>query len=212
MDINFKLIKTKCATILLVVGSLAITAQIAVASPKQISKWSIGLIDARDPSTVTVALNANRQPEKSQSMPFLRLSDPNSIQVECCVTVQTELVSSTMLRTTDLKHTQNMTPIQGLRSTLTSKTKIGFVGLVLPPSIRLNIKRLTPQKLRIERITRNGTPSILFNVKNCLSQEGLHVWIQDAASSTKHNPQPVHYYLPLGVDVEPNCPAAWPLH
>jgi hypothetical protein len=212
MEINFKLLKTRCATILLVVGSLAVAAQIAVASPKQISKRSIGLIDARDPGAVTVALNVNGQPEKSQSMSFLRLSDPKSNQVECCVTVQTESVPSTILRNTGLKRTQNIMLIQGLRSTLTSKTKTGFVGVVLPPGIRVKVERLTAQKLVIQRPTQSGRLSMLFNVKHCLSQEGLHVWLQNAALSTKRKPQPAHYYLPLGMDTKPNCPTAWLLH
>jgi hypothetical protein len=112
------------------------------------------------------------------------------------------------LRYVDRHQTQNRIAEQGLRSQLMPKAEFGFVGLVFASGTQAKIKRLNSRELILQRSTRSGHLPPLY-VRHCLSQEGLHVWLAGARYSNPYGSQSTHYYLPLGADVQADCPAAW---
>jgi hypothetical protein len=166
------------------------TAQ-ASASPPPIS-----LLDARKPQAAIAASGDSMAAMGQQH--YFRLAPEASQAPECCVTTG-QPAESDILRYQGQKGTEAVAAAARAALFMPPVTE-GFIGLQLAEGARVRV--LGPQRLLVWWPDRPG----LTRVDHCLSREGLHVrWREQAANGRLASAQ--HYYLPLGMDVEPDCPS-----
>jgi hypothetical protein len=152
----------------------------------------VGLIDARLPSA---AVAIGETPAAGTKLRFFRLSSTTRRGVECCVKVGNAAATTELL----LYQGSETLAAPASAATVSSPVDEGFIGLALMGQ-GVRVRRLSEQKLSVSWSHLPGK----VVVEHCLSQEGIHVRL----SETSHPDEPVHYYLPLGMDVEANCPAS----
>lgn len=152
----------------------------------------VGLIDARLPSAAVVMGDA---PAAGTTLHFFRLSSPVQRGVECCVKV------GNVAETTELLLYQGGETLAAPASvaTVASRVDENFIGLALLGR-DVQVRQLSAQKLSVSWKRLPGK----VVVEHCLSPEGMHVHLSEPARPG----QRVHYYLPLGMAVEANCPAS----
>lgn len=152
----------------------------------------VGLIDARLPSA---AVAMGDTPAAGTTLRFFRLSSTTRRGVECCVKV------SNVAATTELLLYQGSETLAAAANAaaVSSPEDDGFIGLALMGQ-GVRVRRMSEQKLSVSWSRLPGK----VVVEHCLSQEGIHVRLSEPA----HPDNGVHYYLPLGMAVEPNCPAS----
>ena len=149
----------------------------------------VGLIDAKLPSAAAVIAEP---PIASGGLRFYRLSSPIFRGIECCVNIGEGAAQSSVLR----YQGTDTSAVTAQAATFDQPLDEGFVGLVLAgPDVR--VRRVNTHKVSVSWKRHRGK----VDVEHCLSQEGLHVRLSHAGRR-------VHYYLPLGAAVEPNCPAS----
>ena len=149
----------------------------------------VSLIDAKSPGSAAVI---SGQPMGGHTLRFYRLSSSTSTEVECCVSVGEGAVPSTALR----YQGSDTVAVTARQATFDGPLERGFVGLALAgPGVR--VQRINAHKISLSWKYRRGK----VVVEHCLSQEGVHVRMSDASQSQ-------HYYLPLDMEVEPNCPSS----
>jgi hypothetical protein len=149
----------------------------------------VRLIDAKLPSAAVVV---GELPMGEKKLRFYRLSAPLSRGVECCVTMGEGGASTTALRYLG----SDASAATAFAATFTQPLDDGFVGLALVGH-DVRVRRVNAHKVSVSWKHRQGK----VDVVHCLSREGLHVRLSHAS-------QRVHYYLPLDMAVEPNCPAS----
>lgn len=165
-----------------------------------------GLVDARQPGQPALVVGIDA-PAEARLMPFVRLTDPDSRRVECCLRVQPRAVASPVQRYTGGRDRLATQPAQGLPAQLVAAEPGGFVGLVLPPGSGAQVLRRGPQQVLLSwSDAAAGGRSVQWQVRHCLSSEGLHLWWTDPRAPAAPRQ---HHYLPLGMAVEADCPAAW---
>lgn len=154
----------------------------------------VGLLDARRPDTANLS---SEEPRPSTApRPYIRLLPEPSQTPECCVTTG-QPAESGILRYQGKTGTEAVAAAARAALFMPPVAE-GFIGLQLAEGARVRV--LGPQRLLVwwpdrPRLTR---------VDHCLSREGLHVqWREQVASGRWASAQ--HYYLPLGMDVEPDC-------
>jgi hypothetical protein len=149
----------------------------------------VRLIDAQLPSAAVVV---GERPLVINKQRFYRLSSPVRRGVECCVNISEVDAQTAVLR----YQVTEPSAATALVATFDMPLDEGFVGLALSgPDVR--VRRINAHKVSVSWKRHQGR----VDVEHCLSQEGLHVRLRHAGHR-------VHYYLPLGVTVEPNCPAS----
>lgn len=165
-----------------------------------------GLVDARQPDQPARVVGPDA-PAQAQLMPFVRLTDPESSRIECCLQVQPQATASPVLRYRVGPDRLATQPAHGLSAQLLAAEPSGFVGLVLPPRSGARVLRRSPQQLLLSwSDASSGGRTVQWQVQHCLSSEGLHLWWTDPrAPRAPHQ----HLYLPLDMAVEADCPAAW---
>ncbi len=156
----------------------------------------IGLLDARQPRAATVV--PDDPAFAAGPYHYLRLAPEMGQTTQCCVTGGGPATSA-ILRYPDEKSAD--TVAAAARAALfTPSVPEGFIGLQLAPGAGLRV--LDPRRLLVWWPDRPA----LTRVDHCLSREGLHVqWREQAADGRWKRPQ--HYYLPLEMEVEPDCPS-----
>lgn len=172
-----------------------------------ISAAAVGLVDARQPDApaVVVGLQAPPQP---QLLPFLRLSDPQARAVECCLRVQPQPADGGFLRYGEGRDRQATQPLPGLAAQRLGSQAVPFVGLVLPPSVGVQVLRRSARQVDLGWTDPVSGRAVRWQVRHCLSTEGLHLWWAEPGATGRAGARH-HDYLPLGMEVEPDCPAAW---
>ncbi len=149
----------------------------------------VRLIDAKLPNAAVVV---GEKPVGSSKLRFYRLSSPVSPGVECCVNIGEVDAQTAVLR----YQATGPSAATALAATFDRPLDEGFVGLALVgPDVR--VRRVNANKVSVSWKRRQGK----VDVEHCLSKEGLHVRLSHAGHR-------VHYYLPLEMAVEPNCPAS----
>jgi hypothetical protein len=177
---------------ILALAMLAGVAFGATAAPDELEPLArIGVVDARTPGRdVTVVKDLGA---RDHSLKLVRLSDADRPQLECCV----QLNASDQRETSILRYDgEEASPAPGLGATLTTPFDTGFVGLVFSGA-DVRVQRLSAQRLLISWPRRGG----LVHVDQCLSSEGLHLRMRDVT----HPRRTRHFYIDLGMAVEPNC-------
>jgi hypothetical protein len=149
----------------------------------------VTLIDAKSPSAAAVIAE---QPIASGTLRFYRLSSPISRGVECCVNLGEGAAQSSVLR---YEGTDTLA-VAAQAATFDKPLDEGFVGLALAGT-DVRVRRINTHKVSVSWKRHRGK----VDVEHCLSREGVHVRLSHAGDR-------VHYYLPLGATVEPNCPAS----
>lgn len=185
---------TKKATLYvgcLLVACAAAFAAHAQAVPKE-PLARVSLIDAKLPSAAAVIAEQPIGSGGSGTLRFYRLSSPVFRGVECCVNIGEGAAPSSVLR----YQGTDTSAVAAQAATFDKSLDEGFVGLVLAgPDVK--VRRINTHKVSVSWKHHRGK----VDVEHCLSQEGLHVRLS-------HVGRRVHYYLPLGAAVEPNCPAS----
>jgi hypothetical protein len=176
-----------CLGFLLVACATAFVAQAQPLPKEPLAR--VSLIDAKLPSAAAVIAE---QPITSGGLRFYRLSSPIFRGIECCVTIGEGAAQSSVLR----YQGTDTSAVAAQTATFDQPLDEGFAGLVLAgPDVR--VRRINTHKVSVSWKRHRGK----VNVEHCLSQEGLHVRLSHAGRR-------VHYYLPLGAAVVPNCPAS----
>lgn len=174
--------------------SLALLVAIFLAPTAAASPLSISLLDARKPQAAIAASGDSMAATGLQH--YFRLAPEASQAPECCVTTG-QPAESDILRYQGKKGTEAVAATARAALFMPPVAE-GFIGLQLAEGARVRV--LGPQRLLVWWPDRPG----LTRVDHCLSREGLHVqWREQAANGRWASAQ--HYYLPLGMDVEPDC-------
>ncbi|MBL8357519.1 MAG: hypothetical protein JNM01_22225 [Delftia acidovorans] len=154
----------------------------------------ISLLDARKPQAA-IAVSGGSIAATGQQH-YFRLAPETSQTPECCVTTG-QPAESSILRYQGKTGTEAVAA-DARAALFMPPVAEGFIGLQLAEGARVRV--LGPQRLLVWWPDRPG----LTRVDHCLSREGLHVqWREQVASGRWAGAQ--HYYLPLGMDVEPDC-------
>lgn len=166
----------------------------------------LGIVDARHAAAQVVVA----PPPTPALLPFVRLSDPNARRVECCVRVQPGQIPATITRAGAGGDADALPPLQAQPARVLPASEAGpFVGLVLPPSSGARVLARTAHALTLQWFVAGGEHAQRARVRHCLSSEGLHVWWRPLSSARAKPASWEHVYLPLGMDVEADCPRAW---
>ncbi len=152
----------------------------------------VGLIDARLPTAAVVMGDASAA---GTTLRFFRLSSTTRRGVECCVNVGNGAATTELL----LYQGSETLAAMANAATVSSPIDENFIGLALMGN-GVQVRQLSAQKLSVSWKRLPGK----VVVEHCLSQEGMHVHLSDP----KQPNQREHYYLPLGMAVEANCPAS----
>lgn len=152
----------------------------------------VGVIDARLPGA---AVAIGDTPAAGTTLRFFRLSSTMRRGVECCVNVGSVAAQTEILR---YQGGETLAAVANAAS-VSSAAEEGFIGLALMGQ-GVQVRRLSEQKLSVSWKRLSGK----VVVEHCLSQEGIHVLLNEPARPD----QRVHYYLPLGMAVEANCPVS----
>lgn len=156
----------------------------------------LGLVDARHPDqpAVLYALPGGEQAAPPKSLPFVRL-DGATPRIECCLRAGAVRAApagaAAQLRQAD----GGSRPLEA-RTARTPKSRHGAVLLAVAGGAGLQVERPSPQTLLLRR-PGETTP---LAVRHCVSGDGLQLrW-------TLPGGQPQQAWLPLGMDVEADCP------
>jgi hypothetical protein len=169
----------------------------ATAAPRGLTPLArVGVVDARAPGAeVTMVADARLQ---GKSLKFFRLPGLLRQQAECCIRSNRGADKATQILRYEGEDT---TPALGWAGTLTTASDDGFLGLVLLGD-GVHVRRINTQRFVISWSKQAGR----LEVEQCLSSEGLHLRLKE----TSHPRQSVHYYVALGMAVEPTCAARQP--
>ncbi len=165
----------------------------------------VGIVDARMPDAARVALPGMGSPTEAASgnaappheLRFLRLSPPQGKTTECCIRPQAPVdpQDASLLR----YQGADAEPAAGRGARFTHAPGDGFVGLAMQG--KPTIKRTSSHRI----LLRWPDSMQQVRVDHCLAAEGLHVRIAESTGAGRWKPA-AHYYLPLGADVQPDCP------
>jgi hypothetical protein len=180
--------------------SMALKPEASSSKPEDEPLPVFGIVDARYPN-VAPSLQLPAGVTVSKPMRFVRLSEPAGSVIECCVRATRKRARTSVIVVAGA----SQTAAQALRAKLTRRAQQGFIGLaILADSARsventadLQSTRVSPNEIQIAWPDAKRT----VVAYHCLSREGLHVRVLDTAS----NSEVVRYYVPLGVDTEPDC-------
>ncbi len=174
------------------------------ATPAALSR-RVGVVDARMPDAAHIALDeatgSGTPPGDGAPLPelhFLRLSPPPGKAAECCIRPLAPIPpqQAGILRYDG----EDAQPASESEARFTKAPGDGFVGLALDG--KPSVKRISSHRLLL-RWPDSKAP---LRVDHCLSAEGLHVKISESTGAGRWKPAG-HYYIPLGADVQANCPA-----
>ncbi len=165
----------------------------------------VGIVDARMPDAARVALpgmgpSAEAVPGNAappHELRFLRLSPPAGQATECCIRPQAPVdpQETSLLR----YQGADAEPAAEREARFTHLPGDGFVGLAVQG--KPTVKRASSHRL----LLRWPDSRQQVRVDHCLAAEGLHVKIAESTGAGRWKPA-AHYYLPLGADVQPDCP------
>ncbi|MDA8521771.1 hypothetical protein [Acidovorax sp. NCPPB 4044] len=144
-----------------------------------------------------------RPPERAYLMHYawkialLGLSPPAGKATECCIRplAPVDGPEAALLR----YEGPEAKPAAEREARFTHPPGDGFVGLSIEG--RPAVKRASPQRILLRWPDRKTQ----VRVDHCLSTEGLHVKIAESTPAGGWKPA-AHYYLPLGADVQADCP------
>ncbi len=176
-------------------GAQADTAQRGPASASPVSS-RVGLLDARRPDAPRVVLG-QAQPDGETQHGYLRLSPPMGKKPECCVQAGTAAQDASILQ----YRGEDAVPADERDATFQKTPEEGFVGLLLAKNAV--VSRTNPHRVVLRWPDRQAR----VRVDHCLSSEGMHVKVAESGAKGQWVPK-AHYYLPLGADVTPDCPAS----
>jgi hypothetical protein len=181
-------------------GFIALFAASAVAkatleAPGAAHHGVAGIVDARHGGRA-VKLTVS-QPARGKQLTYLNLSQPEATQAACCIATGKRLSKAQAGR-------------EVWAGTLSRRAANGFFGIALVRAPQ-RIERTSPNEIVLSwRATRTVSAAASVRVIHCVSSEGFNVRVVDAskgAAGTELN----RYYVPLGMDVEPDCtPALMP--
>ncbi|MFT3720554.1 hypothetical protein [Pseudorhodoferax sp.] len=154
----------------------------------------VGLLDARQPGAAHLAWNAAEAPAGAR-LRYLPLSPPGACKPLCCV--QAVEPTDTQIQRVGAREDR---PLRGWTARLSARAAPPLVGLVFTRTPRVDYVNAQRVLLRWPGDSRP------VRVDHCLSQEGLHVRLAERGPSGRWR-EAAHYYLPLGMEVEANCPA-----
>lgn len=152
----------------------------------------VGVLDARHGGRA-VKLNL-RQPVSAKQLRYLNVAKIDSPQSSCCVSVGRR--ASTAQDGSEVR--------SGM---LSRRAREGFFG-VLFVNAPNQIERTSPNEVllswRATRAVRADATPTSVQVIHCLSSEGLKVRVLNRSDGAELH----RYYVPLGMEVEPDCTAA----
>lgn len=151
----------------------------------------VGLIDARRPDGVASLVTSAGAP--SGKWRFLRLSASSATPIECCMEAGGTAESSALQLSGD-----DVVATVAQAATFEPALKQGFIGLAVRGDFRVRVVSAHRVMLSWPNQARR------LRVDHCLSAEGLHVLLRSGRDG-KFVDSPVHYYVPLGMDVTPDC-------
>lgn len=189
----------------LLVSILAIgCAAVHAAAPAPPSA-RVGIVDARMPDAARVALPGMESPAEAgpgnpappHELRFLRLSPPAGQATECCIRPQAPVdpQKARLLR----YQGADTEPAAEREARFTQPPGDGFVGLAVQG--KPTVKHISSHRI----LLRWPDSRQQVRVDHCLAAEGLHVKIAKNTGAGRWKPA-AHYYLPLGADVQPDCP------
>lgn len=155
----------------------------------------VGLLDARRPDAPRLVLG-QLQPEGA-ALHYLRLSPPMGKKPECCVQAGAAVQDASILQ----YRGEDAVPADERDAKFQKAPEEGFVGLLLA-------KNAVVSRTHAHRVVlRWPDRKARLRVDHCLSSEGMHVKVAESGAKGQWVPK-AHYYLPLGADVTPDCPAS----
>lgn len=200
---------------LLGVLPLALASVLAAPAASTARLPGLGIVDARTPQ---VRVRVDAVPA-SGLVPYLRLSDPDAHRVECCLRVlpdaqggrqadaPSDTLAGSLLRYDTGTAGADAAPVPTRPAQrLSAAEDSPFIGLVLPPAAGARVLARSAHELRLQWFDTLRARPVRALVQHCLSREGLHIWWQRTAPTPSRR---VHHYLPLGQEVEADCPRGW---
>lgn len=171
----------------------------AGAAPAPPLSERVGIVDARSPDAARIATAPGAKGGAADAeLRYLRLSPPPGKAAECCIQPQapTPTQEASILRYDG----DDAQPAGEREARFTQPPGDGFVGLAVHG--KPAVTRASSNRVFLQWPDHKGS----VRVDHCLSTEGLHVKIADSVGPGRWKPA-AHYYLPLGADVPPDCPA-----
>ena len=184
------------AAILSGLTALFATSTVAKETIPRSAEGIVGIVDARHGGRA-VKLNVS-QPVREKQLRYLNLSQVEPTQSSCCVTIG--------------KRTAKGEAGSEVRAgTLSRRASLGFFGVVFATAPS-HIERTSPNEVLLSwRASGADAASSSVRLIHCVSAEGLNVRVLKRAGGTE-GAELRRYYVPLGMDVEPDCtPALMPL-
>jgi hypothetical protein len=179
---------------------LALAALPAMADAPAHPAW-LGLADLRQPSASRVyPLDANPDPTPAR-LHYIPLAPPTTARIACCLRPGRAVAAT--------EEEDALAPFELLADTedrpLVRRTLARPPRSIGAPMIALAVAGPVPKVQAVSahrlRLTWPGQARTWL-LGHCASAEGLHVRLQPADGSTP----PRAFYLPLGMDVEADCP------
>lgn len=152
----------------------------------------VGIIDARHGGRA-VKLNLS-QPVRAKQLRYLNVSQIERTQASCCVTLSKRTAQA-----------QDGSEVRA--GVLSRRAAEGFFGVVFV-NAPIQIERTSANEIELSwRASRADATPASVRVIHCLSTEGLNLRVLQRSDGAELR----RYYVPLGMDVEPDCtPALMP--
>jgi hypothetical protein len=178
---------------------LATTATAANGGAADFPHW-LGLADLRRPSAAARVYPLQAQGPTPARLRYVPLAPPTAAQIACCLRPgRSAAAGEDLSPPVELIADGEDRPLLGRALTRRPRNTGGpMIALALAGPVP-KVEAVSPQRLRLTWPGRAGA----WRIEHCASAEGMHLRVQPEDGSAP----PRAFYLPLGMEVEADCPA-----